>query len=600
MRPHLAFGPGLVLTTLLALAPARAQESEDDGGESGEVGAETANSALLADLEHRVAAVETVQQRRSFGSLVEIEVADYSAKAGRIEREALADAKVDLASPVLAPAAKKLEEEAKAIRPEATRQKERQNPAGQSPALSDTTGTTSIDKLSSAIALSSGVDLGITFSPFALSEDYNKWTEGISLRLGLVDDNQPKLGAAYALTLTSPAESTLTGLGIPLMVDSEDNRNAHREQLQRLEDDFDRICDAVSALDDTTTGSSGDGNSDMLHVVSQVCNEGPLDEQAFTSFRGFAEDVEDVLTAVPTAPDASVTAAIDQLKEYDPRDAYVIKPNTLAREIHGVQWAHPDLRLGLGGDMELFPVEFGFDDEQGTNHSVCGLEEGDVQLEVALQAGRFDGALNGGFVRRRFDSDDDSVVGPADDWNSALSLSASFDFVVWMDKSGRRPNAREARKEAEQEATAENGSTVDASGSEEGTERESAVRPGGLYTSDGKMPRHISLGIEGRVDMAPWRDETRGGLFDRAQIHPHVDFLLSKDFAFRLGVPVEAITVVADDGTSGVHWDVPLTFVTMLNFDGGAKNGSGDAGGNKNGSGGKRRSGKKGEGKEDR
>jgi hypothetical protein len=345
-----------------------------------------------------------------------------------------------------------------------------------------------------------GVEAGVSLNPGVLLSLNNNTLRELSISIASLDDSRSRFGLAWsreiAPTLLTPASVGLA----PCKVDLP----SFAEELDRLESSFETVCERVVQI------IPQPANQPEVWFSAQIaCGYKPKQDG---NDPGLTEAIDGIGKVVEGARDPRVRGAMlaskafyDDLmafKPLDPTSCYGEK--ALQRGYAQTAWAAGRHRIGLSANIDLLPRVFGFNPDPDMT-----LPDGDVQAwkaraEYAFARRGNELAISAGYGRSRATANDEL--------SGTLSTSLSFTGL---------PRALTG---------------------------EPLETKGRLNIINGKLPAHFALGASVRADFAMSPPASQDTFLHLSALEAalFVDFHVTDELSFRLGIPVKGEIVVRD------------------------------------------------------
>jgi hypothetical protein len=376
-----------------------------------------------------------------------------------------------------------------------------------------------------------GTEAGVSVSPFPLLG----WDTGphqARITLAALRDGVTRLALGYAhQPVWEPANYDDLGLS-PCPFDAKAEK-ALGDKLEANRAAFRRVCEvlvaAIPAPPSTADPHDVVGYQDSRHACG-LPGEGRPDLTLGNAVANFVQAVKRAaLRLDPPARDAldaradAVKPQLDQLRVFDLPLAAECHKDEIADSYARMDFERAQLRWGLGAQVDLFPITWGYNPDPFTPLTHGEPSTWLVRAELSWQTGR------GQFVADL--GSGESRTTPRETLHLVLSPALSFAWIVGA--IGRDP----------------------------------LYKDGVVRVQDGAVVSHVSAGLIASVSYAPNPPSTQKSKCEAVNMTAFLDFVFTADLSVRLGVPVTAKLVGTKEGivpkTSDLQWSVPA-YVAMI------------------------------------
>lgn len=424
--------------------------------------------------------------------------------------------------------------------------------AGSSDKTLDEENASAITKLAS-VAIKTDIEdteAGVSIAPLAFFQGARPFARNTTLTIAALKDDKFRAGLSTAIPLRP---ETLTFPDLPVKACAFDEA-AYREKLDDLSLDYRAVCDAVS----TVAYPDGAEPDNMRWVRGAIAcaREIPADVAAkWRSTTPLADVVSSnrqanliahvtaVIAFAVWARDKAppqlgtcvmcMTPSIERLQKMQtaPTPTSCLSKEAIAQAVARARWEISTLTLGASVRGDFFPIKTGFNPDEANALPHGNIAETELRFELRHTRCRVSWNLGVGGKASREKVGDDLI--------GAVRPSASLSVVA---------------------------ARLDGGDVYEGTQL--AVR------DDGSLPPYLVLGLETTVGWTVHnKPASQESSFAEVAITGFVDFRVSSDIAFRIGIPVKAeiVTREANDKKDppivekkALQWTVPVFLTTVL------------------------------------
>jgi hypothetical protein len=357
-----------------------------------------------------------------------------------------------------------------------------------------------------------GTEAGATISPGVLFSSSNALVRGLSLTAASLEESRSRFGAAWSLEI-APKLLTPESLGVPAC---KSDLGTFDKQLAQLEQNFIRVCeDLIKNMPDPAltpingaTEKETKGRQDKWVSTRMACG---YQQPTAENNPGLTQAIEDLRFVINFAIQArfdgdvlrdrqAIQAAYDDLMKFralDPTDCYSSKE--IGKAFLRKSWTTTRHRIGVSGNIDLFPRVWGFNPDESTELPGGEFNEWKVRAEYAQSAGGGEVTVSAGFGQKREKVGDDlegtvTIAGSIVGFAHAVTLKPLFE---------------------------DGALNVD---------------------NDGELPPYFTVGADLKVELATDPPESQDTFANLSGLEASVfiDFHMNEKLGFRVGLPLEA------------------------------------------------------------
>ncbi len=391
---------------------------------------------------------------------------------------------------------------------------------------------TAIDLAKASVSGSvEGVEAGASITPFPLL-GWDTGAHQAKVTLAALKDGVTRLALGYAnQPVWMPGSYADIGLE-PCPFDAKEEKKL-RDQLEERRAAFRDVCEilvaSIPAPPPTADVHDQVGWQDARHACGLPGPERP-DDTLGNAAANFVQAVKSADQRLDPAARAALDARaeavrpqLDLLRSFQLKHLWECRKDEIADAYARTDFHRSKLRWGIGGQLDLFPIVWGFNPDptvplthgepkQWLARAELSYQRGPGQVVVALGTG-------------------ESRASPSETFHLVLSPSLSFAWVLGA--IGREP----------------------------------LYQGGRVRVQDGAIVPHVNVGLLASVDWAPKPPSTQKSQCEAVNATAFLDFVFANDLAVRLGVPLTAKLVSTKEGvvpkTTDLQWSLPA-YVAMI------------------------------------
>lgn len=385
---------------------------------------------------------------------------------------------------------------------------------------------TAIDLARAAVSAGvEGAEAGVSVAPFPLLG----WDTGphqAKVTLAALQGGITSLGLGYAHERPwSP--SSYADLGLDACPVGPEEERSLRDDLEERRAAFRDVCEIlVAAIPAPGAGADAHDRAGW-QAAQRACGfgaEGAGDDTLGNAAASFDQARRSAGRRLEAAPRAALEARaellrpqLEHLRAFQLPALQACHEGELTDAFARADFARTRFRWGLGGQVDLFPIAWGFEPDRSSRLAHGEPARWLGRAEVSWRRARAEVVAGLGAGGSR--------AAPRDRFHAVVSPTLSLAWVLGA--IGRDP----------------------------------LIRDGKVRVQDGAVVPHVSLGLLASADYAPRPPAAQRTRFEAVSLTGYADFVLRSDLTVRIGVPLTGKLVSTEEGVAprkaDLQWSVP-------------------------------------------